>query len=244
MTILDRRPVPARPPVEHPSAPMPRMLAVRADLLPAEIVVSRRERATKRRVVIGLALVLASLIAGYGFSWLQTHNANDDLSAAQNQIVTLTQKQQEFGPLVQAQAKSAQVQDMLSGLMAHDLDWAKLLAEVRSKASGGVAVANITGTVSNGAAVGAVSPTSSGLGVLNASGQAQVGTLTISGTAPSKDAVAAFVDRLGGVTGLAAALPANVAGNGGQYTYSVNVLLTSDVLGGRFMPKTSTTEGN
>lgn len=244
MTILERRPVPARPPVEQPSGPMPRMLAVRADLLPDEIVIARRERATQRRVVIGLALVLASLIAGYGFSWLQTHNANDDLSAAQNQIVTLTQKQQEFGPLVQAQAKSAQVQDMLSGLMANDLDWAKLLADVRSKASDGVAIANITGTVSTAASVGAVSPTGGGLGVLNASGQAQIGTLTISGSAPSKDAVAAFVDRLGGVTGLAAAFPANVAGNNGQYTYSVNVLLTSDVLGGRFTPKTSTTEGN
>jgi Tfp pilus assembly protein PilN len=245
MTILERRPIPARQPVEQPSGPLPPMLAVRADLLPDEIVVSRRARATQRRVIIGLALVLASLIAGYGFSWLQTHNANDDLSAAQNQIVTLTQKQQQFGPLVQAQAQTAQVQQMLTSLMANDLDWAKLLAAVRSKASDGVTVTNVTGTVSNVAAVGSVgAPTGGGLGVLNATGQAQIGTLTISGSAPSKDAVAAFVDRLGGVTGLAAAFPANVAGNNGQFSYSVNVLLTSDVLGGRFTLKTSTTEGN
>lgn len=244
MTILDRRSAPARPPAEPPSGPMPRMLAVRADLLPDEIVVGRWERATQRRVIIGLALVLASLIAGYGFSWLQTHNANDDLSAAQNEIVTLTQKQQDFGPLVAAQAKTAQVQQMLGGLMANDLDWAKLLADVRSQAGNGVDVTNITATVSNVATVGSAPATGGGLGVLNASGQAQVGTLTISGSAPSKDAVAAFVDRLGGVTGLAAAFPANVAGNNGKYTYSVNVLLTSDVLGGRFTLKSSTTEGN
>ena len=70
------------------------------------------------------------------------------------------------------------------------------------------------------------------------------GTVAINGSAPSKGAVAAFVDRLAGIRGLAAAFPASVAGSNGQFTFSVNVLLTSDALGGRFALKTSTTGGN
>lgn len=244
MTILDRRPTPPRQPAEQPAAPPLRMAAVRADLLPDEIVLSRQARATKRRVLIGLALMLALLIAGYGFSWLQTHNANDDLSTAQSQIVTLTQKQQQFGPLVEAQAKTAQIQQTLTALMANDLDWANLLSELRSKAGDGITVTDISGTVTNAPTAGTVTSVSGGLDVLNASGLAQVGTLTISGTAPSKDAVATFVDRLGGIRGLAAPFPASVAGNNGQFSFSVNVLLTSDALGGRFTPKTSTPGGN
>jgi hypothetical protein len=83
-----------------------------------------------------------------------------------------------------------------------------------------------------------------GVGVLNQTGQQPVGNLTIDGTAPDKNTVAAFVDGLATVPGLAAPYPASVASivGGHQVTFTVNVIVTSSALGGRYAA--ATTSGN
>lgn len=243
MTILHRPAEPAPPPVEASGQSRQRVVRISANLMPGEVIGKRRGRTMQRRVLLGLALLLVLLIAGYGFTWLQTHNANDELAAAQQKAVALAAQQQQFAPLVDAQREAAQIQQTLGQLMAGDLQWSKLLDEIRSKAVDGVSVAGVTGTVTTNNAAAAPG-VSDGLGVLNQTGEAQVGTVTITGTAPSKNTVAQFVDRLGTVRGLAAAFPASVTSDTGKLTFSVNVLLTSKALGGRFTVPTGTTEGN
>jgi hypothetical protein len=72
--------------------------------------------------------------------------------------------------------------------------------------------------------------------VLNQSGKLQVGSLTIIGTAPDKNAVAAYIDSLAKVAGLAAPYPASLATTGHTLTFSASVIITSDALGGRYAP--------
>ena len=240
MTTIERRPSPL--PVE-PSARDTSRVRVFANLMPDEIVAKRRGRSMQRRVVLGLAFVLVLLIAGYGFSWLQTHTANDELSSAQAKAVALAEQQAKFAPLVNAQQQADDIQEILGSLMAGDLQWSRLLQNIRGEADGGVAVSAVTGNVTI-AATAPAAGTSGGLSVLNETGQAEVGSLTITGTAPSKNAVAQFVDRLATVHGLTAAFPASVTSESGTITFSVNVLLTSDVLGGRFTLQAETPGGN
>jgi hypothetical protein len=245
MTTLELPPTPATPlaPEPEPTAHGPRMLVVSVNLMPEEVLAARRGRATKGYVLLGLGIVFFLLTAGYGFSWWQTSSARGDLSSAQAQAAALVAQQQQFQPLVTAQGQATNIQQSLGRVMAGDLPWSKLLGSIRGEAQHGVTITGVTGTVTVGGTTGPTSVMSSGLGVLNQTGQLQVGTLTITGNAPDKNSVAAFVDRLAKVKGLAAAFPASVTGTRGKLTYSVSVVLTSDALGGRFALPTGTTPG-
>jgi Tfp pilus assembly protein PilN len=246
MTTLERPPRPAPAPQPDPLPASARFVTVFADLMPDEVLAGRRGRAMKRRVLIGLVAVVLLLAAGYAFSWVQTHNAGTDLSAAQGRAAALTRRQAEFTPLVKAQADSAQIQQTLATLMAGDLQWSKLLESIRSTTGSGVGVTSIDGNVtalgSTGSNTGPAA-TAGGISVLNQTGEVPIGSLTITGTASDKNAVAAFVDRLGRVRGLAAAFPASVTTATGKVTFSVNVVLTSKALGGRYAVKPATRGG-
>ena len=227
----------APPPPSAPDAPM-RYATIRANLLPDELIATRRVSVLKRRIAIGLAGLLALLILGYGWSWYQTSSSQDDLTAAQRATITLLNKQKSFAPLVDAQDQSATIQTALRKLMIGDLSWTDMIAVLGKSAGGGVVISQISGQLTAGAAAGAPQPNSVGFGVLNQTGKQAVGSITLTGTAPDKNAVAAFVDKLSAVPGLAAPFPASVSAvndNGvGSVQYSVSVLITSDALGGRY----------
>jgi Tfp pilus assembly protein PilN len=113
--------------------------------------------------------------------------------------------------------------------MVGDLSWTQLLATLRKSAPPGMTITNVLGSTTVGAA-----DTAGGLGILNRTGKPQVGMLTISGTAVDKNSVAAYLDALTKVPGLAAAFPASVTKQGGKMLFAATVIITSDALGGRY----------
>ena len=233
----------AEAPAPEPRAYSGRTVTIRADLLPDEVVARRRVRELKRILMLGLAALLALLVAWYGLSVLQTSQAKSDLSTAQRQTVALQRQVQAFGPLVSAQTQSTAIRSELARLMVGDLRWKDMLATLRSHAPAGVTIGNVSGTVTSGAASVTSGSSTVGLGVLNETGHQEVGTLTISGTAPDKNSVAAYIDALTKVPGLAAPFPANVTGTTGKVTFVANVIITSEALGGRYATTTTTPQG-
>jgi Tfp pilus assembly protein PilN len=145
----------------------------------------------------------------------------------------LQNKQRQFAPLVTAQQQSAAIHTKLTQLMAGDLQWSDLLTVLRSHAPQGVEVTSVTGTLSIGTPNGG-SDRSGGLAVLNSSGKQSVGSLTITGNANDKDMIAAYVDGLGKIPGLAAPFPASVTDGQAGLTFTANVIMTTDLLGGRY----------
>lgn len=234
-TILPEVPASAPAP---PVAPT-RFVAIRANLLPDEITDARRARRMARMVGVGLVTLIVLLAAGYGVAMWQTTGAKDSLAAAQRRSAALLNDERKFGPLLTAQSQAASIKPELTKLMAGDLQWKDLLATLRKSATGGVRITSVTGTATLGAAATTTDPAAGGYGILNQSGKQQVGALTISGTAPDKNAVATFIDTLTKATGLAAAFPASVTVQGGKLTFSANVIITSDALGGRYSGSTT-----
>jgi Tfp pilus assembly protein PilN len=218
-----------------------RFLGVHADLMPDEVIAARRVRRVKRRVVAGLAVLLVLLVAWYGYSRWSTSRAQNDLSRAQLKAEQLRHEQHTYDPLVTAQAQSAAISHALAELMTGDLQWKDMLATLRASAKDGVSVTSISASMTSGAA--GTGQAAGGLAVLNQTGKQAVGTLTITGTAPDKNAVAAYIDTLAKVKGLAAPFPASVTGKTGKLTFSASVLITSDALGGRFAPAATATAG-
>lgn len=224
------------PPAKLPTSDSVRFVAVRANLLPDEIVSARQSDVVRKQVLFGLLVVVALLIGWFGLSWWQTAVANSDLDDAQHQATALQNQQSEFGPLVSTQGRADLIRRQLHNLMAADLSWPKMMSTLRAQAPAGVRVTGVTGSVTVG-----VPATSAGNGinplngnVLNASGRLAVGQLTINGTSGTKSGVAAYVDKLATVPGLAAPLITSVTTSGTVATFTVNVLITTDALGGRY----------
>jgi Tfp pilus assembly protein PilN len=215
-----------------------RFVAIRANLMPDEIISARQADVVRRRVLIGLVALVAVLIAGYAFSMLQTTSARSDLSDLQHRATALQNQQHEFGPLVTAQTQAQTIDTQLKRLMVGDLSWKGMLTTLRATAPAGITLSEVTGTVTAGAAAGvpaaAAPPATGGYPALNRTGREQVGTLTISGTSQDKGSVADYTDRLAKVKGLTAPFITSVTALGSKVTFSVNVLITSDALGGRY----------
>jgi Tfp pilus assembly protein PilN len=238
------------PPTATPKPPPPsgelRFVSVRADLMPGEVISSRQALVVRRQVLIALGVVVVLLIGWYALSWWQTRSANSDLDSAQRQGISLQNQQQEFAPLVSAQALTTTIQTQLQSLMVGDLSWKTMLTTLRAKAPAGVQITGVTGSVTAGAAAASNSGAAGGSSVLNTTGSLGVGQLTITGNAPDKRTVAAFADRLNSVPGLAAPFISNVQGDPLPLTFTINAVITSDALGGRYataVPGTAPTGG-
>jgi Tfp pilus assembly protein PilN len=232
-------PSPSPVPRPRPVEPVLRFPAIRADLLPDEVIASRRLAGLKKRLGLGLVALLGLLVLAYGFSWWQTSNARGNLSDAQHATTRLQAQQQTFAPLLKTQQDAAAIETALHQLMVGDVQWTQMLTVLGKAAPHGVTVDSVQATMTAGAAA-ATNPGQPGIGVLNQTGDQSVGTLAITGTAPDQKSVAAFVDSLAKVKGLAAPFPASVGSQGkGAMQYSVNVLITTQALDGRYATTTS-----
>lgn len=224
---------PALSPVGEPVT----MVRVVANLLPDSVVAARRLSKLKRQLGYGFVGLLGFLVIAYGWSWVQTHSSRDDLSSAQHHSNTLRQQMRAFTPLLTAQTRQQAITSQLRSVMATDLQWRDLIGRVKAKAGSGVQVTDISGSVAAGSAsaVGG-----GGLSVLNHTGWKAIGSLTVTGTAPDNRAVAAFVDGLSKTKGLASPIPVSVSGTKGAVTFTINLLITTDALGGRFASSAAT----
>lgn len=216
-----------------------RVVVVFANLLPDEVVNARRLRGLQRNIVIGLFLLVVLLIGVYAVSWWQTENARTSLADQDQRTTALTHHLDDYGPLLAAQARVASIGTTLSTLMQTDLSWRDLINRLEKQAPNGVAISGVTGSVANPTSSTAAADPTSGLGLLNNSGKAAIGTLTITGTTHDKRELATFVDGLASVRGVTVPLPASVTGSKGTLTYSINALITVDALGGRYTPSTA-----
>jgi Tfp pilus assembly protein PilN len=231
------------PPESAPAAKNPlRILSIAADLLPAEIVDSRRARKVRRLMLSALAGFAVLLTMWYGVATLQTSAARSTLSGAESDIHRMARQQSAFGELVKVQSESQSISAQLAAVLAGDLRWTTLLSALRQAAPGDVQVTMVSGALSpTSSGVAAESPLSARLPSTTA--DRLVGTLTISGTASSKAVVAAYVDALAKVQGLADPLLGEVVSENGKLQFTVQLDITSAAPGGRFATKPSTTTG-
>jgi Tfp pilus assembly protein PilN len=221
-----------------------RFVAIRASLLPDEVITSRRTQQVRKQVLLGLVIVVALLIGWFGASWWQTSASHSDLDDAQHRTVALQNQQKEFAPLVNAQAQATTIRTQLQKLMLGDLSWQSMLTTLRSKAPAGIHLTTVTGKVTT--AVSTKTGGSSTAGVLNQTGKLSIGTLSVTGTASDQRSVAAYADRLATVKGLTAPLISNVSAADHTLTFTVDLIVTTDALGGRYTlsPATSSTGGH
>jgi hypothetical protein len=241
MSTMTAPPAPSMP----PSGDAVRQVRVFANLLPDEVVASRDARRLRQRVLIALGGLLVLLVAVYGLAVIQTAHARGQLSAAQSQATSLQKQERAFAPLVQAQAQAQAIRSRLAQLMSGDIQWKNLIETLRKTPSGiALTSATINLSIAQNNQNASSANGQAGLDVLNQTGRKSIGELMITGSATDKNAIAGYVDSLATVPGFAAPFPASVTLSGHAYTFNVNVIVTTDLLGGRFTtPQTATQQG-
>jgi hypothetical protein len=180
-------------PVRDTSAPELRIPPISASLLPPEIVEARRTRKVRRAVLLGLAMIATLLAGWFALASLQAVVAVDSHEAAQRDVERLIAQQRAFSEVTQAQAQTRAIEAQLAVLLAGDVRWSRLLTAVRDAAPEGAQLTGVWATLNTEGAAGPAPGT-------GATGT--IGTLTVSGTAPAKPVIAAYVDALAAVTGV------------------------------------------
>jgi Tfp pilus assembly protein PilN len=207
------------------------LLPIVANLLPQEVTDLRRVRQVRRGAALGLAAVIL-IVAGWDVhARSQTSSARSSLADLQSQSTSLQHQSAQFAPLQRIQEQTESLNSALKGLATDNLPWYTLLPSLNSVAHHyrNASFDTITGQLT-GAGAGDTTPT-----LPSETADASVGTVTLSGTAPDKSTIAAIVDALGAVHGIANAyLTGANQVSGGSYQFTITADITSAVLGGQF----------
>jgi len=170
-----------------------RILPIRVNLLPTEIMASRNARRT-RVVLAGMVVVVAVLLGGwYWHADKQRDLVNEDLASVTGQVDTIRKETRsaQYKKVTDMIETRDQIIADLKTALAQDLPWQTLLDSLRSTAAAKkVTLTTIVGSLPDSNAGSAA--TSSGTS----------GTLTISGEAKDKPTIAGFVDAIAKVNGV------------------------------------------
>jgi hypothetical protein len=230
-TLIPPSPSPS-PALARAAAGDVRFVAVRANLMPDEVIWARRTEVVRRRVLIGLGVLLVLLLGGFATAWLQTLAAKGDLSDQHHRTTALQSQQHDYAPLVAAQASTANINGKLQLLMVGDVRWQPMFATIRGDAPAGLGITSISAQITTQAAGGVPNGAPPILG--QPAGVTPIGALTIVGTATNKDQVAAYAEKLGTETGVVNADVTNWNGSARPYTFTIVGVLTADALGGPY----------
>jgi hypothetical protein len=206
--------------------------------LPEEIVAARRARRT-RGWMIALVVLVACLLGGlFHLVRQDTRAADEELTAATAEVADLQRSQRAYGEVVDVQNDTATLSQQLRTAMVNDLDWASLLAQLRSiGTSAGVEVTGINGALQN-------DTTAAGTALPSTSTAVPIGAAVVTGKGPDKRAVAAYVDALAKQSVLANPYLTNVTasedGADDEVTWTLRVDITQAALCGRFGDKCET----
>jgi Tfp pilus assembly protein PilN len=230
------------PPPESMASPerLFRPVPISADLLPVEIIESRRGRRVRRAVIAGLVAFALLLTTWYGQTAYHTGSARHTLTRAEQTAEDLQRQQRQdktFAEVVAAQGESKRITGQLNTLFAKDVPWSAMLDALQDAAPPSVRITNIKADVAT--KEGGEKETK----LPSTTTEAAVGEVVITGIAPSKPAIAAYVDALAGVPGVANALVNSVNVDGAQLNFSLTVDITDSALGGRFTAKDDNTSG-
>lgn len=218
-----------------------RLLTISATLLPEEVVMARQARRTRTWVLVVVFLVACLCAAWAVLANRDEQAADKELTAATTEVIGLQRDQREYSSVVKVRNDTDQLRKQLKTLMANDLDWAALLTLLRTTGEpSDVVVDGVTGELTEAGEDGGGSSGS----LPSTSESGSIGSVTVTGTAPDKEAVAAYVDLLAKQATTANPYVTNVtSADEDEVTFSLTVDITQAALCGRFAEPCPSTGG-
>jgi Tfp pilus assembly protein PilN len=229
-------------PVEEPTPAMPTVARVdwapvpRVNLLPPEIMERRRFRRVQWRLALIIVLVVAVVVGATVWSQLQVQQARDDLTVTQNRTDELQREQSQYAQVPLTLAAVDQATSARAEAMGGDVLWYRFLNDVALSMPSTVALSTMTVTLSDSAAE------STATDPLTTPG---IGSVSITGTAGDYPAVAAWMESVADVTGVAsvtlqtASREATVEDGVSVVSFTARLVVTDAALSHRYDQKAS-----
>lgn len=217
----------------------------RADLLPASARDAIKRRPIVRRLILGVIGIVVVVALAVAAATAYAITSQLQLDAERQRTESLLAQQLEFA---EARAIDAAVTETTQSRIAAtsaEIDWEKLLAEVRATLPPGVLLVSVDGELTAPDSVGAAGGDGGGAeGEGEPLRQDSISSIRINATSPSVPDVEAWLDDLESVTGFAGiAPPVSVIGSeGASYTVTIEFLLNTEAYLGRYAPETETNE--
>jgi len=214
-----------------PSRDPLRLVPIVANLLPPEIAKRRQVRKVRRRVISAFALVVVLMASWYGFASYQTMEAQAALDRVEGETKVVIAQQGLYTELVTVQAESARIDGQLGTLMATDLRWSSVLIGLLQAAPKGVDLGGVAAALDDAAAADGATPAAT-------PGEEKIGTISLTGLANDKAAIADYVEKIDKLPGLGNTLITSVATAEERFQFNLEAEINASALGGRFTTAT------
>lgn len=206
--------------------------AIHANLMPPEVLQSRRLKIVRRGVFAALIVMVILVGFIYAAATYDGHRASNQLAEQDAIGAGLLAEEASFAEVTSIQTSIAQIKSQIASLMVGDVDFAKLLGSVRTVLPGGMTISEVQFSVSP---TGTPSQdTSDTGGSLDTSGDLPIGVVTISGTSKVFSSVSVYVLRLKKLNGVADVVAKNNTWDGRAFEYSVSMTVTNGRLTDRY----------
>ncbi|MBA8989125.1 hypothetical protein FHW23_000357 [Curtobacterium pusillum] len=224
---------------EAPSVPKPShktLLVIggvpRADLLPPEVLVHRRQRATVRRGWLGVIVVAAVVALGVGLSTMDNVSSAAQLRVAQDEGTSLLQQQGQYSEVRKVESRTALAEAGQAVGGAPEIDWSGYLDKVQASLPTGVTIVGVT--------VDSASPLESYEQPTTPLQGERVATLTFEADSPTLPSIPDWLDSVHGLTGFVDANANAVTLNSetGHYTVDMTLHINEKAFDGKYAEKT------
>ena len=174
--------------------------SIHADLLPPEVLSSRRLKVVRRGVVSLLAAFVILLVLLYLLASYRAHQAASGLAQESATQSSLQAEKASYSEVTDLNDQIALVTQQLSHLMVSDVVMSDLLRPIRKALPAGAGLTDVQLSVTP--ATGLAVAGSPGGSSLDTSGALPIGTVTINGHGPDFLTASAYATALGNLDGV------------------------------------------
>jgi hypothetical protein len=199
----------------------------RVSLLPVEVNDYHRAKTVRRRLGVGVFIVLLVVVAGVGAAYFQSVQAQASLDAARATSQNLVAQEAQFVDLRKVQSGMALVQAGQAVGGAPDIDWKAYLEKLQVTLPAGVVI--------NGVVIESSSPfVDFAQSTIPLEGS-RVATLSFTATSPTIPSIPVWLDGLAKLPGFADAVPGSVTiQTDGSYLVNITMHINADAFSHRY----------
>ncbi len=197
-----------------------------ADMTPPELINLRWLAVLRRRILAVLVLVAVLCGAAYFYAWSRNDAANADAAAASDETFSLMHASSSYAGITRIESTVSAINTQIAGVMTSDIDLAHVIAAIRQALPASMTIQSLSVTINPGTTTAAAG--------LDASGHAQIGTVSIGGGGRSLDDLPTFVERLTMIPGFINVLPSSNQVLGKVASFSLTAQLTDQLYSHRF----------
>jgi hypothetical protein len=203
----------------------------RVDLLPTEVLVDRRERATVRRAWLGVVLVAIVMAVAIGAVSTHALAADSKLAATRAETDALTKQQLSYNQVRELQSQTSLLRAAQQVGGSTEINWGTYLGDLQSSLPSGVSITGVT--------IASSSPSQAFEQATGPLEGQRVGTITIDASSPTLPSVPAWLDAVKSLRGYVDANANSVTldAQSGLYTVDMTIHINEKAYDNKYAAK-------